>query len=287
MTGARRAGIAGVLGSVTSVQVGAAAATTLFAAVGPLGAVSLRLASAAVVLGVSQRPTLRRPRSELATFAMFGLVTAGMNLSIYEAFSRLPLGPAITVELLGPLALSLALSRRVLDAAWALIAGAGVALLGGGSVHLPLAGVGFALVAAVGWAGYILLNQRVGRTPGGDGLALAQATGALVVAPVGFALAGGAMIRPGVLAVGCAVGILSSVIPYSFDLFSLRRLPPATFGVLMSLNPAVAALAGWVLLSQRLSGSEWLAIGLVVAASAGAAGTHAKASVQSPLASGD
>jgi inner membrane transporter RhtA len=265
-----RPGVALVLGSVSSVQFGAALAATAFRAVGPLGIVTLRLVVAAVVLAAAYHSRLRLARRDLAVCGLFGLVTATMNVSIYLAFARLPLGPTVTLEFLGPLALALGSSRRWVDAGWAALAGAGVILLGHGLHHLDPVGVGLALLAGAAWAGYIVLTARVGgRVEGGAGLAVAQAIGALAVLPIGILAAGSALLRPHVLAVGLAVGILSSVLPYRFDLAALRRLPRGTFGVLMSLNPSVAALAGWAVLGQHLAGESWAAIGLVVVASAG------------------
>ncbi|MGH3341325.1 MAG: EamA family transporter [Carbonactinosporaceae bacterium] len=260
-----------------SVQVGAALAKQLFPVAGPSGVVAMRLVFAALLLVALWRPvrSLREGvgRRGLLAILGFGTVTAGMNISIYESFSRIPLGVAVTIEFLGPLAVALFGSRRPLDVGWAVLAGAGVLLLTegteGGGVE-PL-GVVLALCAAFFWAAYILLSAVVGsRTQGGGGLALAMVWGALLVAPFGAADAGAALLDPTVLLVGLVVAVLSSVLPYSLELEALRRIPPRVFGVLMSLEPALAALAGLVILGEYLGGVQWLAIACVVVASAGA-----------------
>ena len=265
-----------VLGAVASVQSGAALAATLFDELGPGGTVLLRMGFGAVLLGALWRPRVRGvPRSARGLAALFGLALAGMNLTFYLALDRIPLGIAVTFEFLGPLAVAIVASRRALHVVWALLAGAGVLLLSGGlGGDLDVAGVVFALVAGSFWAAYILLGARVGRTfPGGGGLALAMAVGTVAVAPVGVAEGGGALLRGEPLLLGGAVALLSSAIPYSLELEALRRLPARVFGVLMSLEPAMAALAGYVVLDEGVDGTEALAIGLVVLASAGAART--------------
>ncbi|MGH3328644.1 MAG: EamA family transporter, partial [Streptomycetales bacterium] len=266
-----------VLLAIVSVQVGAALAKQLFPVAGPGGVVAMRLVFAALLLLALWRPTLRfrgrAGRRGLLAILAFGTVTAAMNISIYESFSRIPLGIAVTIEFLGPLAVALFGSRRPLDVAWAVLAAAGVLLLtggrGDGGVE-PL-GVLFALCAAACWAAYILLSAVVGsRTQGGGGLALAMVWGALLVAPFGAADAGVKLLDPPVLLVGLVVALLSSVVPYSLELEALRRIPPRVFGVLMSLEPAVAAVAGLVILGEYLGAVQWLAIACVVVASAGA-----------------
>jgi inner membrane transporter RhtA len=265
-----------VLGSIVSVQSGAAAATTLFDQIGPAGAVLLRTLFAAVALAILWRPTLRgHTRPELRLVALLGAVLAAMNLSFYAALDRIPLGLAVTFEFVGPLGVAIAGSRRGADLVWAAFAAGGIALLSpgiGGS--LDALGVGFALVAGVFWAAYILLTARVGRAfERGDGLALAMSFSSLLLLPGGIVGGGGDLVDPELLGVGLAVALLSSAIPYSFELEALRRLPENTFGVLMSLEPAVAALVGLAFLGQALSGREVAAIALVVIASAGALGT--------------
>lgn len=268
-----------ILGGIASVQFGSAFAATLFDQAGPGGVVLLRLALAAVLLLAITRPRLTgRPPRQLLAAASFGLVLAAMNWSFYEAVDRLPLGPAVTVEFAGPLTVAIAGSRRLLDLLWAALAGGGVALLafvgsggsGSQSGGLDPWGLLLALVAGTCWACYILLSQRVGSIfPGLQGLAIALAVGAVALVPAGIVEGGSALLRPAVLGGGLAVAVLSSVIPYSFELTALRRVRAATFGLLMSLEPAVAALAGIVVLGQRLRPATLAALVMVVAASAG------------------
>jgi inner membrane transporter RhtA len=262
-----------VLGAIASVQLGSALAKLRFDRAGPVGMVTLRLAVGALVLLAVARPRLRgRRRRELLPVLAFGAVLAGMNTSFYEAIDRIPIGIAVTIEFSGPLAVAVAGSRRLLDGVWVVLAAAGVVLLtrGGGSLD-PL-GLGLAGVAGLGWACYILLSQRVGRGfPGVEGLAPATAVAAVLVGPAGVAQAGGALADWSVLLVGLGVGLLSAAIPYSLEIEALRRLPAGVFGVLMSLEPAVGALAGLVVLGEALRSHEVVAIALVCVASAGAA----------------
>jgi inner membrane transporter RhtA len=272
-------GVALVVAGVASAQFGAGFAVTLFDELGPAGAAFLRLAIAAMVLLAIWRPRVRgHTLADLRVAAGFGAVLGTMNFSIYQAMDRIPLGVAVTIEFAGPMAVAVLGSRRALDLLWAALAAAGILLLadpGGGS--LDSAGVAFALLAATMWAFYILLAERTGRIfPGGSGLALAMAVGALVIAPAGIAQAGGELLHPDLLAAAAVVALASSVLPYSFDLEALRRVPANVFGVLMSLEPAVAALAGLVILGQDLSLREWVAIALVVVASAGSTATPAR-----------
>jgi inner membrane transporter RhtA len=269
----RRAGVGLVLGGALSVQFGGALATLLFPRAGVAGVVTLRLGIAALVLLVVCRPRLRgHARADWAAVGAFGLALAGMNTLFYQAIDRIPLGLAVTLEVLGPLALSVVTTRRAANWLWSGLALAGVALLGRTGVdRLDPAGIGFALGAGGMWAAYILLSARVGgRFPKVDGLALAMAAAALLTLPLGIAGAGPALLSPPILAVGAAVAVLSSIVPYTLELLALRRLPTATFAVLMSLGPAVAALAGYLVLGQHLTATEALASALVIAASIGA-----------------
>ena len=268
-------------------EVGAALAVLLFPEVGPLGMVMLRLLFSAVLLMLIARPVLRgHSRDAWGAVAGFGLVLATMNGLFYLALERLPLGVTVTIEVLGPLVLSIVASRRVSAWLWALLALAGVvALAGGGWDSLDPIGVLFALGAAASWAFYILASARVGSEfPGLDGLALAMTVGALIALPFGILSAGSALLRPELLALGAAVAVLSSTIPYALELVALRRLPAAAFAILMSLSPATAALAGWLLLGQDLVWLEVVGIALVITASIGAVRASNKAARSAPLA---
>ncbi|WP_019633758.1 EamA family transporter [Actinomadura atramentaria] len=266
-----------ILLGILSVQVGAGLAKHLFDRLPPSAVVFLRLLTSAIVLGVLARRPLRTaladhsPRS-LAVAAGFGLSLCAMNTCIYQAFSRIPLGVAVTIEFVGPLAVAVLASRRARDFAFALLAAAGVLLLArGGGEHLDLLGVAFALLAGVGWAAYILLSAATGRRfSGSTGLALASLVAAAVAVPSGVAAGGTALLDWRLLLFGLGVGLLSSVIPYTLEMEALRRVPPRVFGVLMSLEPAVAALIGVLLLGEVLDVKQWVAIGCVIAASAGA-----------------
>jgi inner membrane transporter RhtA len=261
-----------VIAGVASTQLGGAIAKTLFDDLGPSGMVLLRTAFAAAVLLLIWRPRLGgHSRRDLALAAAFGLALAAMNLSFYEAIDRIPLGIAVTIEFVGPLAVAIGGSRKALDALWVVLAAAGILLLARGGGNANAAGVGFALLAGACWAAYILLSARTGRAfPGGSGLALAMALGSVLLLPVGIAGGGSALVQPGLLAAGAGVAMLSSAIPYSLELAALRRLPTPVFGILLSLEPAMAALAGFVVLGEGLRARDALAIALVATASAGA-----------------
>jgi inner membrane transporter RhtA len=267
-----------VVGAIASVQFGSALAATLFQRLGPGGTVFLRLASAASILLLLWRPRLRgRTRHELLLAGVFGLVLAAMNLSFYEAVDRIPLGIAVAIEFVGPLAVAVAGSRRRVDRIWVALAVAGIIALTRGGVHgLNDLGIALALAAGCLWGTYILLNARLGRAfEGSTGLTLAMCVAALAALPAGIA-GGGSLLEPASLALGSAVGILSSVIPYSFELEALRRIAPPTFGVLMSLEPGIAALAGFLVLGQKLGARALLGIALVVVASVGASRSTAE-----------
>lgn len=263
-----------VLGAIASVQFGSAVAATLFSRIGPGGAVWLRLLFGTVILLALWRPRVRgHTRRELLLACVFGLVLAGMNFSFYSALHRIPLGVAVTLEFVGPLAVALAGSRRPLDLLWVALAAGGIlALTRGGVHHLNGVGVALALLAGCFWGVYILVNARVGRAfEGGTGLALAMCVGAAVMIPFGIGQGGSHLLEPRSLLLGAAIGVLSSAIPYSFEVEALRRIAPAVFGVLMSIEPAMAALAGFIVLGQGLEARALLGISLVVAASVGAA----------------
>jgi inner membrane transporter RhtA len=262
-----------VLASIVAVQSGAALATPLFDEVGPSGAVFLRaLFGALALLALTRGRSLEggRPHRDVL---LFGLAVAGVNLFFYAALERLPLGVAVTLEFVGPLGVALFGSRRRRDLVWALLAAVGIVLLsdGSGGESIDALGVALALSAGAFWAAYILLSARVGALqPGIGGATQAAVISTVVVAPFGLAQGGAAILDPAHLLVGAAVGVLSTAIPYTFEMEALRRLPQAVFGVLMSLEPAVAAAIGFLALSQGLSPLEVTAIALVVVASAGA-----------------
>jgi inner membrane transporter RhtA len=262
-----------VLGAIVSVQVGAAIATTLFDDIGPTGTVLLRLGFAAIVLMAIWRPAIRGLRGVPAReVVLFGVALAGMNTSFYLALDRIPLGIGVTLEFVGPLGVAFAASRHRLDVLWAALAALGIVLLSpvpGGD--LDVLGAALALLAGAFWAAYIVLSARLGRSfAGGQGLALAMVLATALLLGPGIAEGGAELLDPGLLAAGFAVAMLSSAIPYSLELEALRRLAQGTFGVLMSLEPAVAATVGYLILDQSLAAREVAAIALVVIASAGA-----------------
>ena len=262
-----------VLGLVCQ-ELGAAIAITLFPAVGATGMVLLRLAFSAAILLLVFRPSFRgRSRGDWLTVIGFGLVLAIMNAFFYESLLSVPLGAAVTIELMGPLILSVVISHRPSAWLWAALAIAGVVLLGWTGVEgrLNLVGALFAAAAGGMWVCYILLSARTGRHFSRlDGLAIAMAIGAVAIAPIGILTAGTALLKPVDLALGLAVAVLSSAVPYGLELISLRRLPAATFSILLSLAPAIAAVAGFLVLRQQLTPLGSVGIGCVVIASSGA-----------------
>ncbi len=261
-----------VLAGIISVQVGAAIAKGLFDTVTPTGMVLLRLGSSALVFVALVRPRIRgRSGTDWAVAFGFGASLALMNWAIYQSFARIPLGLAVTIEFLGPLLVGLLGSRRLRDLAWVGLAGLGVLLLGFDPSGVTLAGVLFALLAGAGWASYILLSASTGRRwPGLDGLTVASVVAVLLLSPYAVTSGADGLLRPEVLLAGTAIGLLSSVIPYSLELVALRSLPTSAFGILMSLEPAAAALAAVVLLGEHLSALQWTAVACVVVASTGA-----------------
>ncbi|MGH9103941.1 MAG: EamA family transporter [Acidimicrobiales bacterium] len=260
--------------SSLSVQSGAALARHLFDYASPAGVSLVRLALAAVALLALWRPMVRRRgRGDLALAAAFGVVLGAMNLSFYEALDRAPLGVVVTVELLGPLGVAIAGARRRRSWVWAALALGGVALLTSAPRvgRASLVGLALAASAACCWAGYILLAARVGRRfRGGEGLALAMAVGAAAVAPLGILETGSRLATPTVLLGGLVVALASSVVPYSLEMEALRRIPAGLFGMLMAMEPAIAAMIGWAALGQRLAVAQWCAVGCVALACIGA-----------------
>ena len=263
-----------VLAGVASVQFGAALARTMFDDLGPSGTSLLRIFFAAVLLMLAFRPDPRRYTwNELRYAVAFGIALGVMNLTFYLGLDRLDLGVAVTIEFVGPLAVAVFGSRRRLDLLWAALAAIGIVLLAnpGGAEAIDALGLVFVLIAGGCWAAYILIAQRAGRVfPRSDGVAMAMVIATVIPLAPGIADAGATLLEPQWLALGCAIGLLSSAIPYSLETEALRRIPANVFGVLMSMEPAVAALAGFVVLGQDLGVRELVAIGLVVAASAGA-----------------
>ena len=265
------------LGAIASVQLGATVARHLFDVLGATGTVFLRVGFGACILLAIARP--RWPRFESRQWraiVLFGLVIAGMNLCFYQAIARIPLGIAVTIEFLGPLGVAIAGSRKAVDFVWAIMAAGGVAMLSIGGGHVTRLGALLALGAAAGWAAYIVLSQRVGRlVPGPDGLALALGVAAVALLPFGIAAGGRRLLDLRNLGVGLVVAVLSSAIPFSLEFAALRRLSSQVFGILMSLEPAMGAAAGYLFLGQRLSFRDLIAIALVMVASAGATRTAA------------
>lgn len=262
-----------VLGAIFSIQIGAAIATGLFPEIGAAGVVFMRAIVSAVLLAAIWRPGIETVRENPRLLLVFGVALAGMNLCFYEAIDRIPLGTAVTLEFIGPLTVALITSRRRRDWIWAGLAAVGILLLTGGVGGESLDPVGVALALAAGffWGSYILLGKRMGQAfSGGKGLAVAMAVSALLTAPLGIVEGGTGLLSPEVLLVGLAVGVLSSALPFTLELEAMRRLPSSVFGVMMSLEPAVAAAVGLILLGQGIVPVGFVAILLVVAASAGA-----------------
>ena len=272
----RASGLGLAIASMTTIQLGAALSEPLFDRIGPSGLVTLRLVLAAAMLWPLTRPRLRgRSRRDLGAAVALGACSGLLTLSFFEAIARIPLGVAVTIEFLGPLGVALAGSRRPRDVVWVVLAGGGVALLtlgDGAGGPLDPAGVAFAGVAACCWGAYILLTKRVGaRWAGLQGLAVSLAVAATVTLPTGIAAGGAELLAPAVLLAGLGLALLMPLLPYAFELIALRRLPTALFGVIMSLEPAIAALLGFLILGQHLTAGGVAAIAMVSVASAGAA----------------
>ena len=271
--------ITAILGAIVSVQGGAALAKALFPALGAMGTSGLRVGLSAVILMAAFRPWRRRTTStEWRALIPYGVVLGVMNVVFYLALSRIPLGLAVTLEFIGPLGVAVFGSRRAVDMAWALLAAAGIALVtpwvGGGVDAL---GVLLALAAGACWAAYILLGSRVSRMiSGGAAVAIGMTIAAFMVIPAAVATGGFARLTPGLFAAATGVALLSSAIPYTMEMIALKELPARTFGILMSLEPAVAAVAGWIFLHELLSLRQCLAVALVIAASTGATLTSSR-----------
>ncbi len=264
--------VAALVAGMVSLQCGATFAKTLFPVAGPTGTAALRVCFSALILVAAWRPWRFSLSAEEARWiALYGAALGGMNVLFYLALARLPLGPAVAIEFAGPMSVALFASRRRSDFAWIGIAvlGLGLLLPLGGAGSLDPVGILFALGAAVAWALYILFGQRAGRVDGGRAVSLGMLTAALVAAPLGLAEAGATLFAPRILAAGLAMAVMTSALPYSLEMIALRRLDKKTFGVLMSLEPVIAALAAFALLGERLSPVQWLAVLCVMAASTG------------------
>jgi inner membrane transporter RhtA len=280
--------IPAILGGIISVQGGAALAKLLFPALGAMGTVGLRVVFSAVMLLAVFRPRLRGfGAAHWRAVIAYGLVLGLMNVVFYAALSRIPLGLAVTVEFIGPLGLALFGSRHAVDVVWALLAAGGIALIapwGGGGVDAV--GVLYALAAGACWAAYIVLGGRMSRMmAGGPAVAMGMVIASFVAVPFAMASGGLARLTPGLLAAGAGVALLSSAIPYTLEMIALKAMPARTFGILMSLEPAVAALAGWVFVHEVLSPRQWLAVGLVILASGGSTLTSRAESAPAALSS--
>ncbi len=266
-----------LLVAMVSLQIGAALAKRLFPLVGAAGATSLRLAIAALILLAVWRPWRVRPTPrEAGTILVYGLSLGFMNFMFYSSLSRIPLGIAVALEFTGPLALAMATSRRALDFAWIVLAALGLlALLPLGHDSKPLDTLGILLSLGAGacWAIYIVAGQKAGSAHGGQTAAIGTLIGALSIVPIGLAQAGMTLFSPAILPLACAVAVLSSALPYSLEMLALMRLPTRTFGVLMSMEPALGALSGLVLLHETLTAIQWGAIACIMSASAGSAAT--------------
>jgi inner membrane transporter RhtA len=262
-----------VLVGILSVQGGAALAKGLFPLLGPTGTVGLRIGISAVILLAAFRPQIGRlNRAQWRAVIPYGVVLGLMNLVFYNALSRIPLGLAVAVEFVGPLGVAVFGSRKPVDVLWGMLAGAGIALItpwaGRGGVD-PL-GVALALAAGGCWAAYIVLGGRLSQLlPGGAAVSIGMLVAAVLAVPYAAAVGGFAHLTVGRLAAGVGVALLSSAIPYTLEMIALKALPARTFGILMSLEPAVAALVGLVFLREILSPAQWLAVALVIAASVG------------------
>ncbi|WP_184715472.1 DMT family transporter [Caulobacter sp.] len=264
---------AALFGSIVTLCVGTSFAKSLFPAVGAAGTTAYRVTFAAIILLLIWRPW-RHPitRADLKKVAAYGAAVGVMNLSFYMALRTIPLGLAIAIEFMGPLLVAVAYSRKLIHFVWIGLAVLGLGLLlpiGDSATHLDTVGVGFACVAAVMWALYIILGKRIGHLHAGRSVALGMTTAALIVAPIGIASAGAELFHLKYVGMGLAAAVLSSAIPYSLEMIALRSIPKRSFGVMLSAEPAVGALAGLVILGEHLALTQWLAIGAIIAASVG------------------
>ncbi len=268
-----------ILGALVSQNIGAACAKQLFPQVGSDGVTALRVGLSALLLMLAMRPWRMPPaRADIVNIAVYGVTLGCMNLLIYHAFALIPIGIAVAIEVTGPLAVVVLSSRRPRDLAWVACAATGLWLLLPleGAGRLDPRGIACALGAALCWALYIVFGKRAASLRGGHAVAWGMLAAALFTVPFGAAHAGAALLAPDVLGLGLAVALLSSALPYTLEMMALQRLPRRVFGILVSCAPAVAALAGFLVLGEQLGALQWLAIGLVVAASAGSAASAGK-----------
>ncbi|WGM30236.1 DMT family transporter [Brevundimonas sp. NIBR11] len=271
---------AALLGAMLSLAFGTSFAKQMFPMVGAEGTAALRVGLAALMLLAVFRPwRLRLGREDIKRVLAFGLVLGLMNLSFYMSLRTVPLGLALAIEFTGPLTLALIHARRLIHFVWIGCAAVGLLLLlplSGGAGSLDPVGVGFALVAAVCWALYIVFGKRLSHIPSGPSVAMGMSVAALVILPFGVGAAGAGLFAPSVLILAVVVAICSSALPYSLDMVAMRGMPKRTFGVLLSGEPAIGAVAGMLFLHELLTGQQWLAIGCIVAASVGAILTTGK-----------
>ncbi|WP_165190025.1 EamA family transporter [Caulobacter soli] len=269
-----------LVSAMVSLCAGTSFAKSLFPLVGAQGTSAYRVGFSALVLCLVWRPwRFRLARKDLIAVAAYGAVMGAMNLCFYMALRTIPLGLAIAIEFTGPLSLAMVHARKPIHFAWIALAVAGLGLLlplGDANLNLDPVGVGFAVAAAVCWAGYIVAGQRTGHLHGGRSVALGMTTAALVVAPFGLVTAGAALLDPRAMALGLVVAVVSSAIPYSLEMVALRGISKRSFGVMLSLEPAVGALAGLLFLGEHLVARQWLAIAFVIAASVGTVVTDPK-----------
>ena len=272
-----------VLGSVSALGVGTSLAKQLFPLIGAQGTSALRVGFAALILICIWRPwRWSLNRQQAVSLLVFGMALGGMNLMFYMALRDIPFGLAVAIEFSGPLAVAIYYSRRAVDFVWLALAVLGLALIlplgniGGAEagLHLSPVGIACAIGAAVCWAAYIVLGRRLNHIPSGQAVSLGLLCAALVVVPFGVAEAGVKLLTPSILLFGLMVAAISSALPYSLEMLALRRLPPATFGIALATEPAIAALMGMLLLSENLTLTQWVAIGCIMAAAMGSAITR-------------
>lgn len=271
-------------GGILSLAIGTSFAKGLFPAVGAEGTVALRVGLAALMLVMFWRPwRFRLDRKDAMRVLAYGGVLGVMNLCFYLSLRTIPLGIALAIEFMGPLALALIHARRLIHFVWIGFAVVGLAMLlpvWGGASNLDMVGVGLAVIAGICWALYIVFGKRLSHMHAGQSVALGMSTAALVVVPVGVASAGMALFAPAVLLAGLVVAVASSAVPYSLEMIAMRHIPKRTFGVMLSMEPAVGALAGLILLGEQLAAMQWAAIGLIIVASGGAVLTTKREAIE-------